>query len=70
MTKQNKNQDSRPGLTGASIDPQLANMKPIHTAEQAIKEVSLSPHEVQDETILDAKLFDFVRALINVELNQ
>ena len=60
--------NSHQKLTGASIDPQFANMKPIRTIDEAFKEVTLSSHEVIDETVVDNKLFDFVRSMINVEL--
>ena len=55
-------------LTGAEIDPSLANMKSIASIDQAMEEVKLSPAEVQDDEIIKAKVFEFARALLNVEL--
>jgi hypothetical protein len=61
-------QESARHLTGAEIDPSLANMKSIASIDQAMEEVKLSPAEVQDDEIIKAKVFEFARALLNVEL--
>ena len=71
MTDTNYNPNEQKGtrfLTGADIDSSLANMKSIDSIDQAMEEVELSPAEVQDDEIIKAKLFEFARALINVEL--
>jgi hypothetical protein len=71
MTEKNYNNSKQEGarhLTGADIGPRFANMKVILSVEQAMAEVELSPDEVKDDQIVKAKLFEFVRSLINVEL--
>lgn len=68
-TKYNtQKQEGTRHLTGADIDPSLANMKNISSVQQAMEEVELSPAEVQHDEIIKAKLFEFARALLNVEL--
>ena len=71
MTEKNYNNSKQEGArhwTGADIDPRFSNMKVILSVEQAMAEVELSPDEVKDDEIVKAKLFEFVRSLINVEL--
>ena len=63
-----KNENAARNLTGADIDPSLANMKSITSIDQAMKEVELSPAEIQDDTRIKAKIFELARALLNFEL--
>ena len=71
MTEKNYNNSKQEGarhLTGADIDPLLANMKVILSLEQAMAEVELSSDEVKDDKIIKAKLFEVVRPLLNFEI--